>query len=252
MLFYMASLRNKSRNSKESRILQPSLLQIPGNMIILPQCLLNSTGFQWEKWIVFKILFLTFQCLHGLALSYLSDLIVKKHSLWLHSDNQLELVLPRTHLVTYGNRAFSAAAANLWNSIPVATRLCNTLTTLKICIKTYLFILACPINQWFYQAQNTLCCQVLLIKNVMVVVMCFYPNFILCVLFIVQRFWVLQKKARYKFGITLHIRLLQVKNGVLLQICHINLLQIKCGVIHQTLTAPTSLCVHWFAACSLI
>ncbi len=38
----------------------------------------------------------------------------------------------------------------------------------------------------------------------MVVVMCFYPNLILCVLFIVQRFWVLQKKALYKCNITLH------------------------------------------------
>ncbi len=77
-----------------------------------------------EKLIVFKILLLTFKCLHGLADNYLSDLIVKKKpSLMLRSDNQLELVVPRTHLVTYGDRAFSAAAAtNLWNSIPVAIR----------------------------------------------------------------------------------------------------------------------------------
>ncbi len=53
-----------------------------------------------EKRIVFKILLLTFKCLHGLAPSYLSDLIVKKPSLDLRSDNQLELVVP-------------AAAANL-------------------------------------------------------------------------------------------------------------------------------------------
>ncbi len=33
---------------------------------------------------------------------------------------------------------------NLWNSIPVAIRLCNTVTTFKICIKTYLFNLAYP------------------------------------------------------------------------------------------------------------
>ncbi len=37
-------IRNKSRNSKESRTLQPCLLQIAGNMIILPQCFLNSTA----------------------------------------------------------------------------------------------------------------------------------------------------------------------------------------------------------------
>ncbi len=103
-----------------------------------------------------------------------------KLTLGLRSDNQLELAVPITHLVTYGDRAFSAAAANLWNSIPVAIRLCNTVTTFKICIKIYLF------NQWFNQTQNILCWQVLFIK-------CdgcgcvFYPNFILCL-------WVLQKK----------------------------------------------------------
>ncbi len=62
------------------------------------------------------------------------------------------------------DRAFSAAAANLCNSIPVAIRLCNTVTTFKICIKSYLFNLAYPINQWFYQNQNILCWQVLSVK----------------------------------------------------------------------------------------
>ncbi len=80
---------------------------------------------------VFKILLLTFKGLHGLAPSYLSDLINKKPSPGLRSDNQLELIVPRTHLVTYGDRALSAAAANLWNSIPVAIRFCNTVTTFK-------------------------------------------------------------------------------------------------------------------------
>ncbi len=35
----------------------------------------------------------------------------------------------------------------LWNSIPGAIRLCNTVITFKICIKTYLFSLAYPITQ---------------------------------------------------------------------------------------------------------
>ncbi len=89
--------------------------------------------------------------------SYVSDLIVKKTSLGLRSDNQHELDVPRTHLVTYRDRAFSAAA-NQWNSITVAIRLCNTVTTFKSCIKTYLFNRAYPINQWFYQIRNILCC----------------------------------------------------------------------------------------------
>ncbi len=74
------------------------------------------TDLQWlpaKKTIVFKILLLTFKCLHGLTPSYLSDLIVKKSSLGFRSCNQFELLMPRTHLVSYGDRAFSEAAANL-------------------------------------------------------------------------------------------------------------------------------------------
>ncbi len=167
-------------------------------------------GLHWlpkKKRIVFKILLLTFKCLHGLTPSYLSDLIVKKPSPGLRSGNQLKFVVPRTHLVTYGDRAFLAPAANLWNSIPVAIRLCNTATSFKICIKTYLFNLAYPFNHWFYQTQNILCWQVLLI-TFDGHGLCFYPNVILCVLFIVQHFWLLQKKHYINVTldyITLHL-----------------------------------------------
>ncbi len=44
-----------NKQIKEYRTLQPGLLQIPGNMIILPQCLLNSIGFQWKNKLCSKI-----------------------------------------------------------------------------------------------------------------------------------------------------------------------------------------------------
>ncbi len=52
-----------------------------------------------------------------------------------------------SHLVTYGDMAFSAAAGNIGNFIQLAIKLGNTVTTFKICIKTYLFNLAYPIDQ---------------------------------------------------------------------------------------------------------
>ncbi len=126
-------------------------------------------------------------------------------SLGLHSDNQLQLVVSRTHLVTYGGTAFSAATANLWNSIPEAIRMCNTVTTFKIWIKTYLFNLAYPINQWFYQTLNSLCWQVLLIKCDgcgYVFLFKFYPMcFIHCSALLTLS---TAKKALYKCAITLH------------------------------------------------
>ncbi len=139
--------------------------------------------------------------------SYLSDLIVKRPSSRLHFDNQLELVVPRTRLVTYGDRAFSAAAANLWNSIPVAIRLWNTVTTFKICIKTYMFNLVYPVNQLFYQTQNILCWQVLLIKYdgcgywVCVFIQIYPMCFIHCSVLLSTA-----EKMLYNFVITLQIK----------------------------------------------
>ncbi len=126
----------------------------------------------------------------------------KKTSLGLHSDNQLKLVVQRTYLVTYGDSAFSAAVTNLWNSIPVTIRLCYTVTTFKICIKTYLFNLAYPINLWFHQIQNIvptgfidqmwwlwLC---VLIQMLSYVFYSLFSAFVYCI------------KMLYKFDITLH------------------------------------------------
>ncbi len=51
-------------------------------------CVQNST-FKDNEIMTMKILYLTIitsQCIHGLAPSYLGDLIVKKPSLWLRSD----------------------------------------------------------------------------------------------------------------------------------------------------------------------
>ncbi len=130
--------------------------------------------------------------------TYINDIVM------MSIVNQLEFVVPRTHLVTYGDRAFSAAAsANLWNYIPEAIRLCNTVTTFKISIKTYLFNLAYPINQWFYQTQNILCWQVLLIKCDgcgYIFLSKFYPMyFIRCSVLLRTA-----EKVVYKFDITLH------------------------------------------------
>ncbi len=108
-----------------------------------------------------------------------------------------------THLVTYGDRTFLAAAAtHLWNSILVAVRLCNTVTTPKICIKSYLLNLAYPINQWFYQTQTILCWQVLLIKCNgcgYVFLSKFYPIHCSALLSTAE-------KAQNKFYITLHYK----------------------------------------------
>ncbi|XP_072041505.1 uncharacterized protein [Amphiura filiformis] len=72
--------------------------------------------------LVFKLLLLTYKSLHGMAPSYISDLIkvhVPQRSL--RSNSKLLLNVPPSREVStayYGERAFSVAAPTLWNKLP--------------------------------------------------------------------------------------------------------------------------------------
>ena len=87
--------------------------------------------------ITFKLLLLTFKALSGMAPSYISDLLVPyQPSRNLRSADTNLLCVPRSQLVTYGDRAFSIAAPKLWNSLPVHLRNCPSLTVFKSGLKT--------------------------------------------------------------------------------------------------------------------
>ncbi len=96
----------------------------------------------------FKILLQTFNAYHGLAPSYLCNLIDKKLPTYnLRNYDDFLLVEPRTKLKTYGDRAFSKAAPFLWNSLPIDIRKSPNVTCFKQRLKTYLFKLAfTPVN----------------------------------------------------------------------------------------------------------
>jgi hypothetical protein len=90
--------------------------------------------------IQYKVLLLTFKALNGLAPSYLSDLIEPHQpARQLRSAAQHLLIVPRTRLVTVGDRAFMNAAPKLWNGLPIALRSCTILDTFKRQLKTVLF-----------------------------------------------------------------------------------------------------------------
>ena len=95
--------------------------------------------------IQFKILLLTFKCIHGLAPKYLMDLInIRRHTRYcLRSCGSLTL-LPLTGkcLTTLGGRAFKSAAPKLWNVRPANIRNMDNLNLFKKALKTYLFRMA--------------------------------------------------------------------------------------------------------------
>ena len=89
------------------------------------------------------VLLLVYKALHGLAPSYISDLLnFKTYSRSLRSSCKEYLVVPRSRLKTYGDRAFSIAGPKLWNDLPLEIRKCASVATFKQSLKTFLFKLA--------------------------------------------------------------------------------------------------------------
>ena len=52
------------------------------------------------------------------------------------------LVVHRTNMKTYGDRAFSIAGPKLWNQLPLSIRELSSIDSFKKSLKTYLFRLA--------------------------------------------------------------------------------------------------------------
>jgi hypothetical protein len=94
-----------------------------------------------EDRIQFKILLLTFKALNNEGPVYLKHLLnVYKPPLNLRSaDDSLTLSVPRTTLVTYGDRAFSVVAACGWNKLPLQIRSAASVNSFKSKLKTHLF-----------------------------------------------------------------------------------------------------------------
>ena len=91
----------------------------------------------------FKILLVTFKILHGVAPSYLKDLVsVLPDSRYQLRRNNNGILLERPRLrtkKTLGDRALSMAAPFLWNSLPLPIRQETSIDSFKRSVKTYLF-----------------------------------------------------------------------------------------------------------------
>ncbi len=90
----------------------------------------------------FKSLLFVYKGLHGLAPSYISDLLFYCNaSRELRSNSSLQLTVPRTRLKLKGDRAFSVAAPQLWNNLPSYIRSAPTYADFKSLLKTYYLLL---------------------------------------------------------------------------------------------------------------
>jgi hypothetical protein len=87
----------------------------------------------------FKTALLTFKVIHGLAPSYLCELIrYRSTARDLRSIDDVLLDVPKSKSCI-GSRAFAFSAPKLWNSLPYDIRTSVSLITFKSKLKTYLF-----------------------------------------------------------------------------------------------------------------
>jgi len=94
-----------------------------------------------ESWIIYKLMLLTYKGTHGHLPTYLSDHLIPyvpgKPGLR-SGDDKTRLDIPDTDY-THGDKAFSAIAPRLWNSLPVNIRSCPSITRFRKLLKTHLF-----------------------------------------------------------------------------------------------------------------
>ena len=93
--------------------------------------------------IMYKILILTYKCIHGFAPLYLQELIQEyKPTRNLRSSSKLNLISATVSTLTYGHRSFYKASAELWNNLPMHVKSCQTVSLFKSSLKTHLFKVA--------------------------------------------------------------------------------------------------------------
>ena len=94
-----------------------------------------------EARIKYKLLTFVWKSLNNISPSHISNMLIwKEISRNLRRLDTNTLVIPRTNLITFGDRAFEKAAPVLWNRLPIEIRNAETLAIFQSRLKTSLFI----------------------------------------------------------------------------------------------------------------
>ena len=89
--------------------------------------------------IKFKILLLTFHCMHGTALQYNISLIQNyTPTRSLRSSSSGLLIIPKVSK-TWGERSFTFSSPTFWNNLPKDIKSCSISLSFKKLVKTFLF-----------------------------------------------------------------------------------------------------------------
>ena len=120
------------------------LYGLPASYIIKLQRVQNAAARPVKYRMMFKLAVYTFKALHGIAPTYIHQLIrLKPQSNYNMRSNTKHLLLdlPNKTKKTTGDRAFFAAATTLWNALPDELRALGSLKTFMARLETHYFIL---------------------------------------------------------------------------------------------------------------
>ena len=95
-----------------------------------------------KRRIEFKILLHVFRCINGTAPPplYLVDMLKRQCSTGRTRSSQQHLLeVPRTNLVSFGDRSFKVVAPRLWNALPIAIKRIVTVPLFVKALKTHIF-----------------------------------------------------------------------------------------------------------------
>jgi hypothetical protein len=95
--------------------------------------------------VMYKIAVLAYQCVNGIAPSYLCKLVSPRsvnRRLRNYSEISRDLGVPVKLPGAYGSRSFTYAAPQIWNSLPIDLKMSPSIENFRAGLKTHLFKLA--------------------------------------------------------------------------------------------------------------
>ena len=99
----------------------------------------SYTGLPFKQRINYKILITAFKCINNQAPEYLAELISVRNIKRELRPRGLQLYQARYNNKIHRGRAFSSAAPELWNNLPIHVRNSDNLDAFKKNLKTHLF-----------------------------------------------------------------------------------------------------------------
>lgn len=139
-LIFGMSERDIAKIQRVQNIAARLVLRVPRHMHITP-VLRELHWLPVRQRLAYKILLLAFKCLNGTGPKFIADLVelyIPSRALRSASKRCMKQSMQSTK--SYVARAFSFAAAKLWNHLPVTLRQSPSLNIFKSKLKTYLFI----------------------------------------------------------------------------------------------------------------